>query len=203
MFTGLVEEVGRFAGWRGDRLRISAELVVDGAAVGDSIAVDGCCLTVVALGADATGDGPRRWWEAEVTNETRSRTTLGALAEGDAVNLERPLRLADRLGGHLVQGHVDGVGEVLEPAPSLRVALAGELARYVVEKGSITVDGVSLTVVEAAHDAFSVAVVPHTMAVTTLGAKRRGDRVNLELDVVAKYVERLLAGAGAGGEEKP
>ena len=199
-----MEEVGRVAGWRGDRLRLTAALVVDGAAVGDSVAVDGCCLTVVGLGTDATAHGQRRWWEADVSDETRSCTTLGGLAANDAVNLERPLRLADRLGGHLVQGHVDGVGEVLEPAPDLVVRLPGELARYVVDKGAIAVDGVSLTVVEAGPDAFSVAVVPHTMAVTTLGALRPGDGVNLELDVVAKYVERLLvAGAGALGEGRP
>jgi riboflavin synthase len=110
------------------------------------------------------------------------------------VNLERPVRLADRLGGHLVQGHVDAVGVILEPSPDLRVSLPDPLRRYVVEKGSITVDGVSLTVVELTHDGFTVAVIPHTAEVTTLGSRARGDRVNLEVDLVAKYVERLLEG---------
>jgi riboflavin synthase len=129
-----------------------------------------------------------------VTEESFRRTNLGDLQPGDRVNLERPVRLADRLGGHLVQGHVDAVVEVLAPAPDLRVALPAGLARYVVEKGSITVDGVSLTVVDVHDDAFSVAVIPHTAEVTTLGHRRPGDRVNLEVDVMAKYAEKLLQG---------
>lgn len=184
MFTGIVEELGTVESVDGDRIRIAARHVLDGACVGDSIAVDGCCLTVVAL-----ADG---WWEADVSAETRLRTTLGALAPGTPVNLERPVRLADRLGGHLVQGHVDGVGEVVSPAPELQVRLPRELTRYVVEKGSVTVDGVSLTVVKALDDGFTVAVIPHTAAVTTLGRKGPGGRVNVEIDLVAKYVERLL-----------
>ncbi len=184
MFTGLVEEVGRIEGRTGSRLRIGAVTVVEDARVGDSIAVDGCCLTLVAMG--------ERWWEADLSEETLARTTLGALGPGDRVNLERPLRLADRLGGHLVQGHVDGLGEITVPAPDLCVRFPGDLDRYLVAKGSITVDGVSLTVVEATEGTFSVAVVPHTAAATTLGSKRPGDRVNIEVDVVAKYVENMV-----------
>jgi riboflavin synthase len=147
--------------------------------------VNGCCLTAVAFGDD--------WWDADVSDETFSRTSLGSLAPGDAVNLERPVRPVDRLGGHIVQGHVDAVGEVVDPVPDLRIRLAPELLRYVVEKGSITVDGVSLTVVDVLADGFTVAVIPHTAEVTTLGARRPGDPVNLEVDVMAKYAERLLA----------
>jgi riboflavin synthase len=157
--------------------------------LGDSIAVNGCCLTVVAL--DPAPDGPA-WWEADVSDETLARTSLRGLDSGSPVNLERSVRLADRLGGHLVQGHVDGVGEVVEPVPDLRVRIPQHLLRYVVEKGSITVDGVSLTVVQPLADGFTVAVIPHTAAVTTLGARRPGDAVNIEVDVLAKYVERLL-----------
>ncbi len=136
--------------------------------------------------------GKPTWWEADVTDESYARTALGALQPGDPVNLERPVRLQDRLGGHLVQGHVDAVGEVVAPAPDLHVRMDPALTRYVVEKGSITVDGVSLTVVDALDDGFTVAVIPHTAEVTTLGARRPGDLVNLEVDVTAKYVERLL-----------
>jgi riboflavin synthase len=138
----------------------------------------------------AFGDG---WWEADVSDETFARTDLGSLSEGDAVNLERPVRLVDRLGGHLVQGHVDAVGEIVAPAPDLRVRMPVTLTRYVVEKGSITVDGVSLTVVDALPDGFTVALIPHTAEVTTLGRKGVGATVNLEVDVMAKYAERLLA----------
>jgi riboflavin synthase len=189
MFTGIVEELGTVLS-AGAVLRVEAHGVLDGARRGDSTAVDGCCLTLVAL-----GDG---WFEADVSEETLRRTTLGGLAVGDRVNLERPVRLDDRLGGHLVQGHVDGVGEVLAPAPDLQVRLPSDLARYVVQKGSITVDGVSLTVVDPTNDAFSVAVIPHTAEVTTLGRRRPGDRVNLEVDLIAKYVERLTRHQEAG-----
>jgi riboflavin synthase len=184
MFTGVVEELGHLTAREGGRLTFAATTVLEDVKVGDSIAVDGCCLTVVEV-----GDG---WWAADVVDETFARTTLGRLAPGDPVNLERPLRLADRLDGHLVQGHVDAVGEVVTPAPDLRVRVPAPLARYLVEKGSVAVDGCSLTVVEASHDEFAVAIVPHTAAVTTLGTRRPGDEVNVEVDVVAKYVERLL-----------
>ena len=189
MFTGIVEELGTILATdphgSGQRIRIGATDVLDGAKLGDSTAVDGCCLTVVAL-----GDG---WWEADVSAETLRRTTLGARQAGDRVNLERPLLVTDRLGGHIVQGHVDAVGEVLAPVPDLRVRMPDDLRRYVIEKGSITVDGVSLTVVQPTDDGFTVAVIPHTADVTTLGAKTPGDAVNLEVDLIAKYTERLLA----------
>jgi riboflavin synthase len=186
MFTGIVEELGTVDRREGPRLRIRADRVLDGVALGDSTAVNGCCLTVIAWGDD--------WWEADVSDETYSRTNLGELQRGDPVNLERPVRLDDRLGGHLVQGHVDAVGDIVDGAPDLRIRMPADLLRYVVEKGSITVDGVSLTVVRVLDDGFTVAVIPHTAAVTTLGAKGPGDRVNLEVDVLAKYTERLLAG---------
>lgn len=190
MFTGIVEELGRVDVLEGSRLRIAASTVLDDAVLGASVAVDGCCLTIVAFGEDEGGG----WWEADVSEETFARTTLGGLRPGDPVNLERPVRLADRLGGHLVQGHVDAVGEVLEPCPDLRVRMASELSRYVVEKGSIAVDGVSLTVVDPRDGEFGVAIIPHTAEVTTLGRRRAGDRVNLEVDVMAKYAESLLEG---------
>ena len=199
MFTGIVEELGTVVRRDGPRLRIACSTVLDDVSLGASIAVNGCCLTVVDWGGggEAGCDRPA-WWEADVTEESFARTNLGALRAGDPVNLERPVRLQDRLGGHLVQGHVDGVGTVERPAPDLRVALpvGAGLGRYVVEKGSITVDGVSLTVVRAGPDAFTVAVIPHTAEVTTLGSRRPGDAVNLEVDVTAKYVERLLAWKG-------
>ncbi|MFI5044153.1 MAG: riboflavin synthase [Acidimicrobiales bacterium] len=184
MFTGIVEELGSVASLEGPRVRLAARAVLAGVGLGDSIAVNGCCLTVVDWGDD--------WWEADVSEETFKRTSLGSLAPGDPVNLERPVRLSDRLGGHLVQGHVDAVGEVVEAVPELRVRMPADLTRYVVEKGSITVDGVSLTVVDALSDGFTVAVIPHTAAVTTLGSRSPGDPVNLEVDVMAKYAERLL-----------
>jgi riboflavin synthase len=190
MFTGIVEELGSVRSRDGSRLRIGAETVLDGAGIGDSTAVNGCCLTVVALGAD--------WFDADVSDETYARTSLGDLEPGAPVNLERPVRLADRLGGHLVQGHVDAVGTVVAPVPDLQVRMESGLLRYIVEKGSVTVDGVSLTVVDPLPDGFTVAVIPHTSAVTTLGHHRPGDQVNLEVDIIAKYTERLLT-----AEESP
>ncbi len=201
MFTGIVEEMGTIAGRDGDRLRIAASAVLDDVALGASIAVNGCCLTVVDWGAEGAGACDRpSWWAADLSAETLARTNLGRLRVGDPVNLERPLRLADRLGGHLVQGHVDALGQVVEPVPMLRVRAGGALARYVVAKGSIALDGVSLTVVDALDDGFTVAVIPHTATVTTLGRRVAGDHVNVEVDLVAKYVERLLGPRpGAGG----
>jgi riboflavin synthase len=192
VFTGLIEELGRFAHRHGHRFTFDATTVLDGTHIGDSIAVNGCCLTVVDLTA-AT-------WSADVVDETLSRTTLGALRPGDPVNLERPLRLDGRLGGHLVQGHVDAVGEVTRAGPDLAVATAD--TRYLVAKGSISVDGVSLTVVDLTDEGFTVAVIPHTAEVTTLGTCGPGDRVNLEFDLIAKYVaesvRRLLPGRAEG-----
>jgi riboflavin synthase len=193
MFTGIVEELGTVQSREGARLRIGASRVLEDVELGASIAVNGCCLTVVDFGAGGAGEAGA-WWEADVTDESYARTNLGDLAAGDPVNLERPVRLADRLGGHLVQGHVDAVGDIVRPVPDLHVRMPAELTRYIVEKGSVTVDGVSLTVVAALDDGFTVAVIPHTAEVTTLGRKGPGDRVNLEVDVMAKYVERLLAG---------
>jgi len=194
MFTGLVEELGTvravIPNATGARLEIEAGAVLADAALGSSIAVNGCCLTATEL-----GDG---WWGADAVEETLRRTCLGALRTGDRVNLERPVRLADRLGGHIVQGHVDGVGQIAERETladgSTRVAVAADdtILRYVVEKGSIAVDGVSLTVVRAGDNSFAVALIPHTIAVTALGRKEVGGRVNLEVDMIAKYVERLL-----------
>jgi riboflavin synthase len=184
MFTGIVEELGRFEGRDGDRYRFAASTVLEGAERGDSIAVNGTCLTLIEQ-----GDGA---WVADVSNETAARTNLGALAPGDPVNLERPVRMQDRLGGHVVLGHVDAVGRVLAPAPDLRVQIPTELMRYCVEKGSIAVDGISLTIFDLDDESFSVAVIPHTAAVTTLGSKGAGAPVNIEVDVMAKHVEKLL-----------
>jgi riboflavin synthase len=155
--------------------------------IGDSIAVNGCCLTVVDFDLNAG------WWRADVTLETFNRTSLGELQPGSPVNLERPVRLIDRLGGHLVQGHVDAVGYIVEPAPDLRIRMDPAMTRYVVEKGSITVDGISLTVVAALDDGFTVAIIPHTQAVTTLSSKQQGAAVNIEVDITAKYVEKLIS----------
>jgi riboflavin synthase len=184
VFTGIVEELGRVVSCHSNRLRIEAETVLVDVHPGDSIAVNGACLTVVTGGAG--------WWEADVSDETLLRTNLGSLLPGDRVNLERPMRLEDRLGGHLVLGHVDGVGHIVSPAPDLVVRIDPDLMRYCVEKGSITVDGVSLTSFDLGPDTFRVAVIPHTAAVTTLGYSGPGARVNIEVDVLAKHVERLL-----------
>ncbi|WNF25963.1 riboflavin synthase [Streptomyces sp. C11-1] len=193
MFTGIVEELGEVTAVEqledASRFRLRGPLVTEGARHGDSIAVNGVCLTVVD-----TADGE---FTADVMAETLKRSSLGALTPGSRVNLERPMALGGRLGGHLVQGHVDGTGTILERTPSehweiVKVSLPPELTRYVVEKGSITVDGVSLTVVEAAADYFTLSLIPTTLDLTTLGHKQPGDPVNLEVDVIAKYVERML-----------
>ena len=189
MFTGIVEELGEVVAFDGGVLRISAAEVLSDAEVGASIAVNGCCLTVTAF--DPGQDQPG-WWEADVSHETLRRTNLGECTPGTPVNLERPVRPQDRLGGHIVQGHVDAVGEIVEGVPDLRIRMPRDLLKYVVVKGSVTVDGVSLTVVDVLEDGFTVAVIPHTAAVTTLGRKGPGDAVNLEVDVTVKYVERLL-----------
>lgn len=190
MFTGLVEELGSYLGRDGQRFRFAARTVLEGVAIGDSIATNGCCLTVVEHGDD--------WWATDLTDETLSRTGLGELSPGDPVNFERPTRVGDRLGGHIVQGHVDGVGRILATPPDLRVEVPPEVLRYCVEKGSITIDGVSLTIVAVLDDSVTAAIIPHTAEVTTLGHKPVGTAVNLEVDVIAKYVERLLPGGPEG-----
>ncbi|MCF3142493.1 riboflavin synthase [Streptomyces platensis] len=202
MFTGIVEELGAVVAVEnlGDasRFRLRGPVVTEDAKHGDSIAVNGVCLTVVD-----TADGE---FTADVMAETLNRSSLGALAAGSRVNLERPMALGGRLGGHLVQGHVDGTGTIVERVPGehweiVKIALPAALSRYVVEKGSITVDGVSLTVVDAADDYFTISLIPTTLALTTLGIKKAGDPVNLEVDVLAKYVERLLGrGTGTGAD---
>ncbi|MBH1936907.1 riboflavin synthase [Streptomyces sp. AV19] len=201
MFTGIVEELGEVVAVerRGDsaRLRLRGPLVTEDAGHGDSIAVNGVCLTVVT-----TADGE---FTADVMAETLDRSSLGALVPGSRVNLERPMALGGRLGGHLVQGHVDGTGTITGRVPgehweTVRISLPDGLARYVVDKGSITVDGISLTVVEAGDDWFTVSLIPTTLALTTLGIKKTGDPVNLEVDVLAKYTERLLGHRAGTGE---
>ena len=193
MFTGLIETLGTITAVAdqppGKRLTIDAGCVCEGASIGDSISINGCCLTVVAI------DGAKLDFEAG--EETLSRTNLGELAVGGVVNLERSLAVGDRLGGHYVTGHIDAVGELAErrddpPWAHLRFQLPGRLASQVAAKGSIAVDGISLTVVEANNDSFTVALIPHTLDVTTLGRRSVGDRVNLETDVLAKYVQRSL-----------
>jgi len=195
LFTGIVEELGtviaREDAQEAARLTVRGPTVAAAATMGDSIAVNGTCLTVVST------DGTQ--FSADVMQETLTRSSLGVLKAGDLVNLERPVTLQARLGGHLVQGHVDGVGTIRSRRASehwevVEVSMPADLARYVVVKGSITVDGVSLTVVDVTGDAFTVSLIPTTLALTTLGTKGIGDPVNLEVDVIAKYVEKLLAG---------
>jgi riboflavin synthase len=201
VFTGIVEEVGTLV-VREDQddaavLRIRAATVLEDVKLGDSIAVNGVCLTVTAVDGDV--------WSTDVMAETLRRSSLGGAEAGAGVNLERAVTAHTRLGGHMVQGHVDGVGRIVSRTPSehwevVRIGLPAELARYVVEKGSIAVDGVSLTVsavtaADAADPWFEVSLIPTTLRETTLGARAPGDPVNLEVDVIAKYVERLLGGA--------
>jgi riboflavin synthase len=196
MFTGIVEELGTIAAVTphatGARLRISAAAVLQDIHIGDSISHNGCCLTVVEVLPDG--------YTVDAVEETLRVTALGALKMGDRVNLERSVRLADRLGGHLVQGHVDGVGTLADRHTQadgsllLRFEAPQDVLRYVVYKGSIAVDGVSLTVAGVDATSFSVAIIPHTQSVTTLGFRRVGEQVNLETDVIARYVERLLPG---------
>ena len=185
MFTGIVEELGKVGSRNGSRLRINSTTVLEGSDLGASIAVNGCCLTVVAT------DGST-YWDADVSDETYSRTNLGSLQTGDVVNLERPMALGERLGGHMVLGHVDAVGHVVSPAPDLVIRIPRDLMHLIVEKGSVTVDGISLTAFDLSSDTFRVAVIPHTTAVTTLGVRKVGDAVNIEMDVLAKHVQRLV-----------
>jgi riboflavin synthase len=196
VFTGIIEELGLVEAIedQGDavRLTVHGPRVTSDAALGDSISVNGCCLTVAQRAGET--------FTADVMRETLTRTSLGALEPGASVNLERAVTATTRLGGHIVQGHVDGTGVLVARTPSehwevVEVTVPRGLARYLVEKGSVTVDGVSLTVVSAGRDTFTVSLIPETLARTTLGRKRPGDPVNLEVDVIAKYVERLLTHA--------
>ena len=195
MFTGIVEERGEVRAMAGHRLTVACRVVPTDSDIGASIAVNGVCLTVVG------NDGASLAFD--LSDETIDRTSLRRLAEGHAVNLERPVTLAARLGGHIVQGHVDGVGEVQSVEPDedggsvIRFHVPDDLMRYVIEKGSISIDGISLTVATLHPDGVSVAVIPHTLAVTTLGEATPGDPVNLEVDMIAKYLERLMEGRTA------
>jgi riboflavin synthase len=200
VFTGIVEERGEVRSLEGARLEIGCRSITADSPVGASVAVNGTCLTVVDRAEDRLA--------FDVSPETFARTSLRRLDVGAPVNLERPVTLASRLGGHMVQGHVDGVGEVvsLEGEPDggarLRVAVPDDLRRYCVEKGSIAVDGVSLTVAALHDDGVTIALIPHTMAVTTLGSAAPSDPVNLEVDVIAKYVERLLLAVAHSAERE-
>jgi riboflavin synthase len=185
MFSGIVEELGTLERAEECRYRFRASRVLEDLAIGDSVAVNGACLTIV-------GRGPQ-WLESDVSAETLRKTTLGNMKTDDPVNLERPVRLDARLSGHVVQGHVDAVGEILAAAPDLRVRIPRHLMRYCVEKGSIAVDGVSLTIFDLDDDSFAVAVIPYTAEHTTLGVRSCGDYVNIEVDVMAKQIEKLLA----------
>jgi riboflavin synthase len=204
VFTGIVEERGEIVSV--DRLDQAARLTVRGPVVcsdaraGDSIAVNGVCLTVTAVTNDE--------FSADVMNETLQRSSLGDLRTGSSVNLERPLTLQARLGGHLVQGHVDGTGTIVDRTAHehwelVEISMPKHVARYVVHKGSITVDGVSLTVAAMTDRSFSVSLIPTTLALTTLGTKKQGDLVNLEVDVVAKYVERLMTAPASTEGDRP
>ncbi len=193
MFTGIIEELGTIkklaAARDGARLEVSARAVLAEARIGDSIAVNGVCLTVVEKSAD--------WFAADVSAETLRRTSFKQARVGTRVNLERPLTPSSRLGGHIVQGHVDGIGEFLAAQPEgegylVRFGFPQELGRYLVEKGSIAVDGISLTVAALGSNWFEIAVIPHTWKVTNLSRLKSGDAVNLEVDILAKYVERML-----------
>jgi riboflavin synthase len=199
MFTGLIEETGTIRSvnrtGRSLQLTVGARLVLEGGKIGDSIAVNGVCLTVVRYDRDS--------FTADVMPETYEKTILKDLPPGALVNLERTMALGDRFGGHIVQGHVDGTGRILalereEIAVWLTVGAPPEVLRYVVAKGSIAIDGISLTVVDVGPDRFRVSLIPHTFAVTAMSRKRVGDSVNLETDILAKYVERLL-GSKSGG----
>jgi len=194
MFTGIVEETGTIRALvpsgGGARIEVNADVVLGDAEIGSSIAVNGCCLTVVDLGIG--------WWAADAVPETLDRTNIGALVAGNRVNLERPLSANGRYGGHVVQGHVDatttvsGIDELEDGSFRYTFELPTSLASYVVEKGSIAIDGISLTVAAVTPTTFSIAVIPHTHEVTALGTRTVGSRVNLEADVLAKYVERLV-----------
>ncbi len=194
MFTGIVEEVGTVKSVGAGRLTVAARKVLEDIKLGDSVAVNGVCLTVVEMTSES--------FSVDVMPETLRRTNLGSLKAGDRVNLERPLAVGGRFGGHFVQGHIDGTSRVVSVTPErdailLRFEAPPEIMRYIVEKGFIAVDGVSLTVVECSSTAFGVSLVAYTQRNSTLGGKKPGDMVNLEVDIIAKYVERLRGGGSA------
>lgn len=204
MFTGIIEELGTLE--RVEQGPVSAHLTIKAAKIlsdvqlGDSIAVNGVCLTV-------TGFGGTRF-TADVMGETLAKTNLGALRPGDRVNLERAMKLGDRLGGHMVSGHIDGVGVIAGKTPHgiaevLTIEAPDVVMRYVIRKGSVAVDGISLTVVDCTDRSFRVSIIPHTAKVTTLGFKQQGDSVNLEADMLARYVEKMLEGRRAETKAKP
>lgn len=193
IFTGIIEEVGKVSllepGSQSYKMRIQADKVLEDVKMGDSIAVNGVCLTVRAFDSNS--------FTADVMPETVARTTVRYLRHGDPVNLERALRLADRLGGHLVQGHVDAVGKIMQKdnldiATIFRIEAPGSLLKYAVPKGSIAVDGISLTLVDVFSDSFTISLIPHTAQQTVLGGKRPGDLVNLESDIIGRYIEKLM-----------
>lgn len=194
MFTGLIEELGKVASLSREhisaRIKIAAVKVLEEIKIGDSIAVNGVCLTVVSYG--------QNYFEADVMWETLKKSSLEHLVVGDMVNLERALRLGDRLGGHLVSGHIDGVGIIINQQ-KVGIALVTEIQapekalKYMIREGSIAVDGISLTVAEVKKDSFLVSLIPHSAKVTTMGLKKKGDQVNLEGDLIGKYVERLMS----------
>lgn len=199
MFTGIIEEVGAVSRVSGPDIAIMAEGVLEGMARGDSISIDGACMTIVEL----TGDS----FVVQVSPESMKRTTLGELKPGDAVNLERAMAAGDRFGGHFVQGHVDGVGRVesvqkLDEFAVWRFNAPAEVAPYLVPKGSVTIDGISLTVVDPAAGAFDVAIIPETLKKTTLQSKQAGDPVNMEADMLAKHIFHYMKGAGTDGMAK-
>lgn len=204
MFTGIVQGLGTVKSVKkmaeGSVLAIAPDFVLEDPEEGESIAVNGVCLTATTISSD--------FFTADVSPETLSRSTLGELGPGSRVNLERALRLSDRLGGHIVSGHIDCTGQVLERKELrqftlFRFRIDAKYDRYLIEKGSVTIDGISLTVNSCTSGEFSVAIIPHTLSITTLGFRKVGDRVNIEVDVIGKYVEKLLKGgmdAGAAGE---
>ena len=203
MFTGIIEGLGTVAklrsSGRGKRLVVTTELELKEMKIGDSIAVNGACLTTVVISAHR--------FEADLSPETLSRTTLNKVKSGDRVNLERALRISDRLDGHFVSGHIDGVGTLSgregdDNAIIITIAVPEALSRYMIPKGSVAVDGISLTINHCSHDRFSVSIIPHTSKLTTLGFKKKGDAVNIETDMIGKYVERFVQSTGGGHQKE-
>ncbi|MBP3250028.1 MAG: riboflavin synthase [Ruminococcus sp.] len=202
MFTGLIEETGKVSslrrGGNSSFIRIQAEKVLEGTVTGDSIAVNGVCLTVTEMGSG--------WFQADVMNETLARSSLGSLKPGDPVNLERAMAAGGRFGGHIVSGHIDGTGTVTDIkndgiAVWYTITADPQILRYIVEKGSVALDGISLTVAKVTAESFSVSVIPHTAEVTTLSKRKTGDKINIENDIIGKYVEKLMkpAESSSGG----